>query len=97
MKLRFTLRATQDLVDIAEYIRERNPDAALRVRAAILGSLQGLVLFPEAGRRQKLEGVRKLITRKYSYIAYYTLDEAAGEIVILTIQHPSRERLHEDA
>ena len=57
MKLRFTPRATQDLVDIADYIRERNPNASLRVRAAILASLQDLVLFPEAGRRQTIEGL----------------------------------------
>jgi toxin ParE1/3/4 len=55
MKLRFTPRATQDLVDIADYIREHNPNASLRVRAAILDSLQDLVLFPEAGRRQTIK------------------------------------------
>ena len=64
MKLRFTPRATQDLIDIADYIRARNPAASLRVRAAILDSLQNLVLFPEVGRRQTVEGVRKLVTRK---------------------------------
>src|SRR5579862_1768035 len=42
MKLRFTPRATRDLADIADYIHERNPTAALRVRAAILDSLQDL-------------------------------------------------------
>ena len=41
--------------------------------------------------------VRKLVTRKYSYIVYYTIDEAGEEIIILTIQHPSRKREHEDA
>jgi len=56
MKLRFAPRATQDLLDIADYIRERSPNASLRVRAAILDSLQDLVLFPEAGRRQTIEG-----------------------------------------
>ena len=93
MKLRFTLRATQ----IADYIRERNTAAALRVRAAILNSLQNLVLFPQVGRRQKLEGVRKLVTRRYPYLVYYTIDLTNEEIIILTIQHPAREREHEDA
>jgi plasmid stabilization system protein ParE len=97
MKLRFTLRATQDLIEIADYIRERNTAAALRVRAAILNSLQNLVLFPEAGRRQKLEGVRKLVTRRYPYLVYYTIDLTNEEIIILTIQHPAREREHDDA
>jgi plasmid stabilization system protein ParE len=56
MKLRFTPRAAQDLVDIAAYIRERNPPAALRVRAAILESLQSLVLFPHIGHLSPLAG-----------------------------------------
>ena len=97
MKLRFTPRATQDLLDIADYIRERSPNVSLRVRAAILDSLQDLVLFPEAGRRQAIEGVRKFVTRKYSYLIYYGFDRSADEIVILTIQHSAREREYEDA
>ena len=75
MKLRFTRRAVQDLADIADYIRKQNPQAALRVRAAILESLQNLVLFPQVGRQQKIEGVRKLVTRRYPYLVYYTADE----------------------
>lgn len=97
MKLRFTPRAAQDLVDIADYIKQHNPAAALRVRAAILESLQNIVLFPKVGRLQKPEGVRKLVTRRYSYLVYYSADEAAGEIIVLSIQHPAREREHEDA
>jgi toxin ParE1/3/4 len=78
MKLRFTPRAVQDLSAIADYLRARNPVAAQNVRAAILHSLQNLVLFPEAGRRQIVQGVRKFVTRKYPYLVYYTLDEAAA-------------------
>lgn len=36
MKLRFTRQAKQDLDNIADYVREQNPEAALRVRAAIV-------------------------------------------------------------
>jgi toxin ParE1/3/4 len=97
MKLRFTRRAVQDLADIADYIRKQNPQAALCVRAAILESLQNLVLFPQVGRQQKVEGVRKLVTRRYPYLVYYTADESAEEIIIITIQHPAREREHSDA
>jgi plasmid stabilization system protein ParE len=97
MKLRFTPRATQDLISIADYVHEHSPQGALRVRAAILESLQNLVRFPSLGRPQTVEGVRKLVTRRYPYLVYYTVDEAAGEVVILTIQHPAREREHSDA
>src|SRR6266478_1328958 len=96
MKLRFTPRAAQDLADIAAYIREQNPPAAFRVRAAILESLQSLVLFPHIGRPQEVEGVRKLVTRRYRYLVYYTANEQAEEIVILTIQHPARDREQAD-
>src|ERR1019366_8691880 len=68
MKLRLTRRAAQDLTDIADYIRKQNSQAALRVRAAILESLQSVVLFPQVGRQQKVEGVRKLVTRHYALV-----------------------------
>ena len=92
MRLRFTPRATRDLAKIAEYLRTRNPSAALAVRDAILRSLQNLTLFPAIGRPQNVEGVRKLVTPKYRYLVYYMIDEEAEEIVILTIQHPARSR-----
>ena len=97
MRLRFSRRAIDDLNNIANYLRERNPQGARRVRTAILESLQALVLFPLIGRRQTTEGVRKLVIRRYPYVAYYVTDEISGEIVILTIQHAARRREHSDA
>jgi len=58
MRLRLTPEAIQDTVEIAEYLRARSPVAAPRVRTAILESLESLILFPQLGRRQALEGVR---------------------------------------
>ena len=97
MKLRFTPRATENLVEIADYLHERNPAAARRVRAAIYEGLQNLILFPAAGRLQKVENVRKFVTRKYAFLIYYTVDKAAEEIVVLNVKHPARERDYEDA
>ena len=97
MKLRFTPRAVQDLTDLAAYISERNPQAALRVRAAILESLRYLVSFPNVGRRQRVGNVRRLVTRRYRYLFYYIVDDVAEEIVIVTIQHPARERIEFEA
>jgi plasmid stabilization system protein ParE len=96
MKLRFTPRAIANLAEIADYLRARNPAGAERVRAAIYDSLQNLILFPQMGRRQKTEGVRKLVTRKYAYLVYYMVDEVAGDIVILNVKHPARRREDED-
>ena len=41
--------------------------------------------------------MRKLLTRRYPYLVYYTLDEAAKAITIITIRHPARERKQSDA
>lgn len=90
MKLRFTERAANDIAEIAGYIRAENPAAAERVRASIMESLQILAAFPNAGRRQNVKNVRKLITRKYHYAVYYTVREKVNEIVVLTIRHPAR-------
>lgn len=96
MKLHFTPRATSDLIVIADYIRARNPVASLAVRDAILSSLQTLALYPEIGRRQDVEGVRKIVTRRYGYLVYYVVDHANEEIAILSIQHPARRREYSD-
>jgi toxin ParE1/3/4 len=97
MKLRFTPRALANIVDIADYIHEHSPAAAQRVRAIIYESLQNLILFPHVGRRQKAEGVRRFVTRKYGYLVYYTVDDVAEEIVILNVKHPAQRHEHEDA
>jgi toxin ParE1/3/4 len=97
MKLRFTPRALENISAIADYIRLRNPTAATRVRAAIYESLQDIILFPQIGRRQQTEGVRRFVTPRYAYLIYYTVDETAGEIVILSVKHSAQSRDHEDA
>jgi toxin ParE1/3/4 len=96
MKLRFTHLATQDIAGIADYIATEDPSAAAHVRDDILAALQLLADFPAIGRRQDIEAVRKLVTRKYRYVAYYLTDEAHDEIVVLTIRHPARERNFSD-
>ena len=97
MKLRFTPRALDDIAEVADYLKARSPSAAINVRAAIYSSLGQLLLFPSLGRRQQTEGVRKLVTRRYSYLVYYTIDVANDEIIILNVKHPARDREHDDA
>jgi toxin ParE1/3/4 len=96
MKLRFTSQALADISEIANFIRAENPQAAERVRDSILESLQNLALFPKAGRPQSVEGVRKFVTGKYRYLVYYLAQDVEDEVVILTIQHPSRDRPFRD-
>lgn len=97
MKLRYAPRATADLAAIADYLKQRSPQGAKRVRIAILRTLQNLVLFPLMDRRQTVATVRKIGVRKYPYLIYYTVDDAVEEITILAIQHAARERSFDDA
>jgi toxin ParE1/3/4 len=54
-----------------------------------------LTLFPAIGCPQNV-GVRKLVTPKFRYLAYYMIDDGTDEIVILTIQHSARNREYRD-
>ena len=96
MKLHFTPRARLDLIGIADYIRTRNPAAALAVRQAILGSLQSVAMFPEIGRQQSVEGVRQIHHPQISLLDLLHRGREAEEIVVLTIQHPARRREYSD-
>ena len=49
------------------------------------------------GRRQTVEGVRKIVTRRYPYLVYYKVDAVTREVVVLSIRHPARKREYEDA
>lgn len=97
MKLRFTRRALENLIEIAVYLEDRNPAAALRVRDSIDDGLKQLLTFPYAGRPQTTEGVRKLVVRKYHYLAYYVVSESSEEVVVLSIKHAAQKRDHDDS
>lgn len=97
MNIRYTDRAVRDLMAIADYLWERSPQGARNVRAAIERTVAHLERFPGIGTRQDVEGVRKLVVGRYPYLVFYSIDAAAGEVHILTIQHAARERLFKDA
>jgi toxin ParE1/3/4 len=97
MIVRFIPRAIQDLTDIADYIRSQNPSASQRVRTAILDGIEIISRYPNAGRRQSLENVRKLVIRRYPYLIYYMVDAEADELVVISIRHAAREREYSDA
>jgi len=95
VKLRFTPRAVVDPTAIADHIRERKLRHACG--RPFLKSLDHLTVFPRTGRRQSTPGVRKLVTRRYSYLVYYKLDMDAREVVVLSVRHPARKRKYKNA
>jgi toxin ParE1/3/4 len=96
MKLRFAPRGAENIAAIADYVSVRNRAAARHVRNILYDSLQNLILFPHVGRPQQMKGAGKLVTHKYKYLIYYTVDEGADEIEILNVKHPAQKREHED-
>jgi plasmid stabilization system protein ParE len=49
MKLRFTLRVVENIAELADYIRTRDPRAAERLRADIYASQRNVILFAKVG------------------------------------------------
>ena len=86
MKLRVTRAAESDLRAISLYIRTENPSAALRVEQAIRDAFAVLRTYPYAGRFQE-DDTRRIATKRYPYLIYYEIDEAAETLSILSIRH----------
>lgn len=89
MKVRFSPRATQDIIHIADYLAERNPTAARAVDAAIRRAVDLLGEFSGSGRAltQRLN-VRVMPLARYPYLVFYTV--AADEVLVLHIRHGAR-------
>jgi toxin ParE1/3/4 len=90
MTVRVTRRARRHLDDIAEYIFERNPDAARRVGERIRELFALLNDFPLAGRAGVLSGTREMVIPGLPYIVVYRVDETV--VVVLGIYHGARLR-----
>ena len=90
MIIRYTSRAAADLEAAAAYRVPRSRQSAVKVQAAILSALAAIASFPHSGRLQMQTGVRRTTARHYPYSIYYTVDEDAGIITVLAIQHHAR-------
>ena len=97
MRVQVTPQAARNIAAVVRYIRERNPGASYKVRAAILGALQTIGMFPEAGRAQTTASVRKLALTGFPYLIYFKVDAEKQVVLILAVQHAARRRRHTDA
>ena len=81
MRVRYTRQALADLLAIADYIRERNPTAAVKVETAIRSSIDLLADFPGLGRDRPDLQARALGIPRYAYTAYYRIEDEEVWIV----------------
>jgi plasmid stabilization system protein ParE len=75
-------------VEIADYIRDRSPSAAERVRGRIEGLIGALADFPYQRTPTDAPGIRRLVATPLPYLVFYRIK---GEtVVVLHIRHGRR-------
>lgn len=89
MRIRFSPRSRDDLVDILEYIDRHSATGAKSVRAAIARSLRLIGQVPLIGADAG-DGIRCVPVPRYPYLVYYQVDE--GGVDVLHVRHAARER-----
>jgi plasmid stabilization system protein ParE len=89
MKLRWDVRAVQDLRHIRSYTAEHgSPAAADRVRLYLRARVQRLLTTPFIGVATTDPQIRILPPTRYPYRIYYTVQ--GHDVVVLHIRHAAR-------
>jgi plasmid stabilization system protein ParE len=92
MRVRYTVRARQDLVKIFTELDQRNPTAAQVVKDLIERSIRRLDMFPLLAPLTDEPGVHELSIVRYRYKVYYELSRDE-EVWILHIRDTRRKSL----
>ena len=82
--IRWTEEAATDLVEILDYIEQRNANAAQNLQAAIVQSAENLPLMPYLFRPGRVPGTRELVVHP-NYIVVFQV--GSDMIDILRILH----------
>jgi toxin ParE1/3/4 len=88
MKVRWLLKAVNDLEDLHEYIAADDPTAASRQLELILKAAARLSENTNLGRPGRVKGTRELVIPKTPYIAAYRIKNDVVEI--LRVLHGAR-------
>jgi toxin ParE1/3/4 len=84
MIVRYSRRAQSDLVDILDYIEERSPLGAHKVKLTI----ETIRENPNVGHPTGRGATRGLPIGRYPYLVYWTVE--AGEVWIVHFRHGAR-------
>jgi toxin ParE1/3/4 len=88
MRVRWLLKAVNDLEELHEYIAKDDPAAAARQLEKVLESVARLGNNPNIGRPGRVKGTRELVITKTPYIAAYRIKDELVEI--LRVLHGAR-------
>ena len=89
MQLVWTEAAISDLISIRDYIEHDDLEAAERVAASILNSVEKLETNPLVGRLGRVTGTRELVVAKYPYVIPYRI--RGEQVELLRVIHSRRE------
>jgi plasmid stabilization system protein ParE len=89
MKLQFTAKALEDLERLHEFVAQKNPAAAERIRNQLLETFQTLIKQPTGGKPVKSLPVRQWVAGDY-VIRY--LIENEQNLIIVRIWHGREDR-----
>ena len=92
MRLVVDATAWQDLNDIGQWIAKDSPEAARRVLATILQTLEMLVHFPLLARPGRARNTYERHVMGTSYIVVFEIWAKPTAIVIVGIVHGARNR-----
>jgi addiction module RelE/StbE family toxin len=90
MTVRFTPDAQADIDAIFNYLNERNPSAAQRVRAKLRSDAERLGTFHDLGPETDVPGVRVVVDSRYPYLIFYTV--RGEDVFVVHVSHAARER-----
>ncbi len=96
MKLVLSRRAVRRLTEIADYLADTNPAAAVDAQTTIRASLDLLTRYPYAGRvigDERAATTRVLAVPRRPYLIYYQVNERAERVTVITIRHSAQRRL----
>ena len=91
MKVRYRPTALAQIDAIFRHIEAHDAAAARRVVQSIRASIIRVGRFPYSARASIVPAIRELPIRRYPYIVFYTVDEAAQEVIILRVWHTAKD------
>jgi plasmid stabilization system protein ParE len=88
MIVRYSRRAQSDLASILDYIEERSPRGAHKVKVAIKRTIETIEQNPNLGHPTGRGGTRGSPVGRYPYLVYWTIE--ANEVWIVHVRHGVR-------
>ena len=85
LKLKWTRRALEQLVEAQDYIALENPTAARQVGERIANATRLLLTQPGMGHQGRVRGTLEWVVRRTPYFLVYKLE--GDELIVLRVIH----------